>query len=233
VTLAYLALPFPPRFLDYPFHLFPPSTLLIDVGGGIGFLPELLLPTQSHLNFVVKDLEPVIKLANEVASPNMQNWIKAGKVRFLTHDCFQPRPETFQGAVFILKNMMSASFLGIPMFPELTPDLDSHNYPDSQAVQILAAICSSNAAKILVFDRMVVPELRTEVGDASSMDENHVPSSSQMVPTMYDLVMAALHGGRARTVEEWRSLFTKGGTEFRCDNTMYIQGEHKDSYNES
>lgn len=28
---------------------------------------------------------------------------------------------------------------------------------------------------------------------------------------MYDVVMAALHGGRARTVEEWRSLFMKGG----------------------
>ena len=97
------------------------------------------------------------------------------------------------------------------MFPELTSDLDSHNYPDSQAVQILTAICSSNPTKILVIDRMVVPELRTDVRDASGMDENHVPFSSQRIPTMYDLVMAALHGGRARTVEEWRSLFTKGG----------------------
>jgi hypothetical protein len=79
---------------------------LVDVGGGIGSLPELLLPTQSHLNFVVEDLETVVKLANEVASPNMKNWINEGKVKFQTHDCFQPQPETFQGAVFILKNMM-------------------------------------------------------------------------------------------------------------------------------
>jgi hypothetical protein len=97
------------------------------------------------------------------------------------------------------------------MFSILTSYPISHNYPDSQAIQMLAAIRLSNPAKILVIDRMVVPKLRTDVEDASGTDENHVPLSSQRVPTMYDLVMAALHGGRTRTVEEWRSLFTKGG----------------------
>jgi len=104
MALAYLTLF--SLFLDYPFHLFPPSTLLVDVGGGIGSLAELLLPTQPHLNFVVEDLEPVMKLATEVASPNMKNWMNEGKVKFQTHDCFQPQPETVKGAVFILKNLM-------------------------------------------------------------------------------------------------------------------------------
>lgn len=76
---------------------------------------------------------------------------------------------------------------------------------------MLAALRLSNPAKVLVIDRMVVPELRTDVKDASGTDENRLPLSSQNVPTMYDLVMAALHGGRTRTVEEWRSLFTNGG----------------------
>jgi hypothetical protein len=84
---------------------------LVDVGGGIGSLAELLLPNQPHLSFVVEDLEPVIKLASEVAGPNMKNWINEGKVKFQIHDCFQPQPETFRGAVFVLKNMMWASFL--------------------------------------------------------------------------------------------------------------------------
>ena len=76
---------------------------------------------------------------------------------------------------------------------------------------MLAALRLSNPAKILVIDRMVVPELRTDVRDASGTDENHLPLRSQRVPTMYDLVMASLHRGRTRTVEEWRSLFTMGG----------------------
>ena len=97
------------------------------------------------------------------------------------------------------------------MFPKLTSYPNSHNYPDSKAVQIFGTIRLSNPAKILVIDRMVVPEFRKNVRDAFGTDENHVPLRSQKVPTMYDLVMASLPGGRTRTVEEWRSLFTKGG----------------------
>ena len=95
------------------------------------------------------------------------------------------------------------------VFPTtLTSYFNSHNYPDPQAVKILAAIRLSNPTKILVIDRMVVPELQV---DAPVVDGNNVPLSSQKVPTMYDLVMAALPGGRARTVEEWRSLFAMAG----------------------
>jgi len=76
---------------------------------------------------------------------------------------------------------------------------------------MLAAIRPSNPPKILVIDRMVIPELRSGTRDAPGVNGNQLPSTSQGIPTMYDLVMGSLHGGRTRTVEEWRSLFTKGG----------------------
>jgi hypothetical protein len=75
---------------------------------------------------------------------------------------------------------------------------------------MLAAIRPSNPVKILVIDRMVIPELRAETRELG-VNGNHVPPTSQGIPTMYDLVMGSLHGGRTRTVEEWRALFTTGG----------------------
>jgi hypothetical protein len=77
-------------------------------------------------------------------------------------------------------------FLLFHMFPTLISYPNSHSFPDCQAVQILAAIRLSNPAKI---DRMVVTELRTDVRDEYGTDENHVPLSSQGVPTMYDLMV--------------------------------------------
>jgi len=191
---------------DYPFDSFTSNTILVDVGGGIGSLAEILLPAVPDLRFVIEDLEPVVTLANEVASPSMKNWIREGKVRFQVHDCFTPHPHSLNGAVFILKNMI-------------------HNYPDSKAIEMLTAIRPSEPSKLLIIDRLVNPLFRTEAADIrdsgvykgfqisqdSNVVEGVVPTSSQGIPTMYDLVMGSLHGGRTRMLEEWRKLLLDGG----------------------
>lgn len=100
-------------YADYPFVSFADDTTLVDVGGGIGSLAELLLPVVPHLRFVIQDLEPVVKLANEVASPNMKNWITEGRVEFQVHDFFTPQPTDLEGAVFVLKNVMLVAFYNI------------------------------------------------------------------------------------------------------------------------
>ena len=58
--------------------------------------------------------------------------------------------------------------------------------------------------------------LGSEQSKTSSISENTVervelPISSQGIPTMYDLVMGSLHGGKNRTIDEWKELLEEGG----------------------
>lgn len=96
------------------------ETVLVDVGGGIGTLPELVLSVVPKLRFVVQDLDPVVKLANEVASPKLKGWIAEGRVEFRVQDFFTPQPADLQGAVFILKNVMSVSFFLLQQIVKVT-----------------------------------------------------------------------------------------------------------------
>ncbi|KAF8992722.1 O-methyltransferase-domain-containing protein [Cyathus striatus] len=191
--------------LDYPFSSLPEDTLLVDVGGGIGTLPELLLATIPHLRFIVQDLEATITLAEEVASSNMKRWIAEGKVKFQVQDFFSLQPREVGGAVFILKNII-------------------HNYPDEKALTLLRCIRKSNPTKLLIVDRVVTPHLQTEAEDEKGELEiyqnlrrtetecvDRIPLNSQGVPTMYDLIMGSLHGGKARMLMEWKVLLERGG----------------------
>ncbi|KAF9059066.1 S-adenosyl-L-methionine-dependent methyltransferase [Rhodocollybia butyracea] len=161
---------------DYPFHILPAEKFIVDVGGGIGTLPTLLLPSLPNHSFIVQDLAPAV------------NQVTKGE------DCFKPQPHEFNGAVFILKNMI-------------------HNYPDPEALKILLNLRKSNPHKLLVIDRLVIPHLQsTTIG--TQADTDYIPASdpgSQRAATFYDLIMASLHGGRNRTLEEWRELLLEGG----------------------
>ncbi|KAF9000064.1 O-methyltransferase-domain-containing protein [Cyathus striatus] len=204
--------------LDYPFSSLPQDKLLVDVGGGIGALPELLLPTVPHLRFIVQDLEATVALASgEAASLDMKRYIANEKVRFMVQDCFSAQPDEVNGAVFILKNMMRR-----------------HNYPDSKSHVLLTHIKNANPTKLLIIDRVVSPHLRTEAEDEKGESEIYhnlrrnptetgvgVPVNSQGVPTMYDLVMGSLHGGRARTLMEWKGLLKRGG--FRLNGVFPLR----------
>lgn len=102
-----------------------------------------------------------------------------------------------------------------------------HNYPDSKALQILANIRNAEPFKLLLIDRLVLPHLRTEAPTVAGEAEIYqqlrtaggtsddrtgsagvVPASSQGLPTMYDLFMGSLHGGKTRTLDEWKALLS-------------------------
>ncbi|KAJ7764341.1 O-methyltransferase-domain-containing protein [Mycena metata] len=174
--------------LDYPFHALPSSTTIIDVGGGLGSLPELVLPRAPHLKFVVQDLEGVVKQAKEGGA--CEKWVGEGRVEFVVQDCFAPQPEEYGGGgnVFVLKSML-------------------HNYPPGPALAILKHIRAANPARLLIIDRVVVPQLGAAFPSTSTSDA----VQSLAIPTMYDLAMAALHGGRARLLSEWEALLQEGG----------------------
>lgn len=95
-----------PLLPDYPFKSFPLNTVIVDVGGGIGSLAELILPSAPHLRYVVQDLKSTITLAEEIATPTMKTWVAEGKLKFQVHDGFIRQPPEHEGAVFILKTVV-------------------------------------------------------------------------------------------------------------------------------
>ncbi|KAJ7715657.1 O-methyltransferase-domain-containing protein [Mycena maculata] len=181
---------------DYPFAKFPEGTTIVDVGGGLGSLPDLVLPVAPHLKFVVQDLGAVIKQAMEGGACG--EWVKKGRVEFSVQDCFSPQPEDLCGGnVFVLKTML-------------------HNYADSQASEILTHIRAANPSQLLIIDRVIFPQLLTQASTAEAEQEIHKKlreggAQSLTIPTMYDLAMVALHGGRERLFPEWRALLEKTG----------------------
>ncbi|KAJ3769558.1 hypothetical protein FB446DRAFT_747496 [Lentinula raphanica] len=211
---------------DYPFYALPPSRLIVDVGGGLGSLPALLLPSLQAQDlthtFIVQDLEPVIRQATlalkhsmdpisintENMAIDMEHWMAQGRIQFCIQDCFQLQPPELEGSTFILKNMI-------------------HNYPDSQALCILLNLRKSHPYKLLIIDRLVLPQLKSEASNMTCSDELlmslGVPDfqPSQRAPTFYDLVMASLHGGKNRTVHDWCKLLASAG--FQLEQIWYLR----------
>ncbi|KAJ7265388.1 O-methyltransferase-domain-containing protein [Mycena haematopus] len=181
---------------DYPFAKFPEGTTIVDVGGGLGSLPDLVLPSAQHLKFIVQDLGGVVKQATETGACG--EWVEKGRVEFSVQDCFSPQPEGLCGGnVFVLKTML-------------------HNYPDSKASEILTHIRAANPSQLLVIDRVIFPQLLTQASTPEAEEDIHKKlracgAQSLAIPTMYDLGMIALHGGRARLFPEWKMLLEKTG----------------------
>ncbi|KAJ7195639.1 O-methyltransferase-domain-containing protein [Mycena pura] len=184
---------------DYPFGAkFPAGTTVVDVGGGLGSLPALVLPAAPHLKFVVQDLDAVVKEA--AARGACGEWVAKGLVEFVVHDCFSPQPERLCGGnVFVLKAIL-------------------HNYPDSKASEILTHIRAANPSKLLIIDRVIFPQFPAHAAaehqpdsDGTTLRDGAAPAQSLVVPTMYDLIMAALHGGRERLFPEWTALLETAG----------------------
>ncbi|KAJ7449418.1 O-methyltransferase-domain-containing protein [Mycena galericulata] len=181
---------------DYPFAKLPEGTTIVDVGGGLGSLPDLVLPAAPHLKFVVQDLGAVIKQAKEDGACG--EWVEKGRVEFSVQNCFSPQPEGLCGGnVFILKSML-------------------HNYPDSQASEILTHIHAANPSQLLIIDRVIFPQLLTQASTVEAEQDIHKKdreggAQNLTIPTMYDLSMAALHGGRGRLFPEWQALLNKTG----------------------
>ncbi|KAF9064545.1 O-methyltransferase-domain-containing protein [Rhodocollybia butyracea] len=184
--------------VDYPFHMLPAEKRIVDVGGGIGSLPTILLPSVPKLSFIVQDLAPAVSQATVNASPLMKQWIAEGKVQFCIQDCFSPQPSELDNSVFALKNIM-------------------HNYPDSEALKILVNLRKANPYKLLIIDRIVVPQLQEE----SKQYPKNMNTCLQASATMYDLTMALLVGGKNRTFEEWSHLLEQAS--FHLDNIFCLR----------
>ena len=99
----------------FPWDTLPQSSLVVDVGGGIGGVAVKIAAAHPHLHLVVQDRPQVAALAPKIwaENPNVHPLIEQGHITFQGADVFEPQPEAYPGAaagmkarVFVLTRVM-------------------------------------------------------------------------------------------------------------------------------
>ncbi|PPR06263.1 hypothetical protein CVT24_000935 [Panaeolus cyanescens] len=205
-----------PLMRAYPFTSFPRGTVLVDVGSGVRYnLAENLLPACPNLMMIVEDLEHVAKSKIDNASPDMTRWMNEGRLKFQVHDIFKFHPEYLKGSVFVVNNI-----------------INQYHENDPRALATLRAIRASNPSRLLIIDAILNPPLNTEPrlyaddqmphtspqemispkGSAFPQTESLLlPPQSQVLPSIIDLMVATVGGGKVRTLKEWSTLLAHSG----------------------
>lgn len=77
----------------YPWHMLPPSSLVVDIGGSTGKISlEIASVLSDKFKFIVEDRQEVISsMKNTVGSTDMESRVEA-PVEFMAHDFFTPQP---------------------------------------------------------------------------------------------------------------------------------------------
>lgn len=151
---------------------------IIDVGGGSGHVEINLVKKFPNLDFVIQD---VFTNAEPAEALIAQHEAQA-RIKFQTHDFFQPQPT--QGTppkAYLLSRVL-------------------HDWQDHDCVKILRNLLpamEAHGTKLLICERMV-PDRAGEVF-------NHI---EQLLRTQ-DMLMFTMYGGGERKLRDWVALFEK------------------------
>ena len=117
-----------------------PGAVVVDLGGGEGYVSQFLARNTQHLKFVVQDLPHVIAHGQETLSVEL-----AGRVEFALHDFMAPQPVGQHVDVFILRWIL-------------------HNWSDKYALQILKNLVPAMKAgsRVLICEYVLESEAVTE-----------------------------------------------------------------------
>lgn len=114
----------------YPWHTLPPTSLIIDVGGGKGFACQALAPLFPDFRFIVQDLPSTISAAKAQCPPHLRE-----RIQFEAHDFFDPQNPALNADVFFLRAVI-------------------HDWPDEDAIKILQALMPGmkRGARVIIVD---------------------------------------------------------------------------------
>lgn len=159
----------------YPWETLPNRALVVDVGGGIGHISAAIAQAHPHLRFQVQDFEDLRGAAEELME---SNGVK-DRVEFVSHNFFDPQPESARGAaVYFMRNIL-------------------HNWSDLYCKRILKPIAESMG-----------PESRIVNCDIVLPEPNSVPKAQDAVIRALDLTMLSMFNAKERSTDQWKELFT-------------------------
>jgi hypothetical protein len=191
----------------YPWHTLPPDALIIDVGGGKGFVPRALASSFPKFRFIVQDLPGTVAAGRAQLPPEF-----AGRIEFQEHDFFKPQKrldgEGEDGPdVFFLRAIV-------------------HDWPDEAVVRILSNLIPGlkKGARVVVVDPHT-PGPRSGVvddGGGGDDDANHGGDGEKQTSWLQDrlargsnLRMKVFFNSHDREEGEWDGLFKRADPEGR------------------
>ncbi|KAF8988604.1 O-methyltransferase, partial [Cyathus striatus] len=115
----------------------PSSSVVVDVGGGVGASTMPLAETYPNLKFIIQDRPNVIDEGKKLWDLKHPDAVKSGRVELKAHDFFTEQPVK-NASVFLLKQIM-------------------HDWPNSYAAKILRELrkVAQNDTKLLLIDSII------------------------------------------------------------------------------
>ncbi|KPI42545.1 Sterigmatocystin 8-O-methyltransferase [Cyphellophora attinorum] len=184
----------------YPWHTLPPNALIVDVGGGKGFVPRTLASAFPHFRFIVQDLPGTVAAGRAQLPPEF-----AGRIEFQDHDFFKPQKRLEgrgdDGAdVFFLRAIV-------------------HDWPDEAVVQILRNLIPGlkKGARVVVVDpHTPAPRYTSEASNDSASGEAKKTSWLQdRLARGSNLRMKVFFNSHDREEGEWEGLFNRADPQGR------------------
>ena len=147
---------------------------VLDVGGSNGHIEVVLAKGLPDMSFVIQDLEQNAERANE----NIKQNDLQDRVRFQTHDFFQPQPNDLKPSAYLLSRIL-------------------HDWQDDDCIRILKNLLPAmrnHGTKLLIIDR-VMPD---NIGETSRYKE--LPNRSM------DMMMYMFYASKERSLADFRKL---------------------------
>ncbi|KAH9945424.1 S-adenosyl-L-methionine-dependent methyltransferase [Epithele typhae] len=191
----------------FPWDTLPSSSLVIDVGGGIGGVAARIAAAHPHLRVLVQDTPKTVMIAPRILGqqPGVPALLESGRLAFEAADFFASQPSRDDGkpaSVFLLSRIM-------------------HDYDDENCLKILKHLrAAATPATSLLISEHILPYACADGNVPADDAEIRAPANSPLLPnlgTAYagayhaDLHMLTVFNGRERTAREFAALTRASG----------------------
>ncbi|KAI1823254.1 S-adenosyl-L-methionine-dependent methyltransferase [Xylaria intraflava] len=180
------------HIVDFPWATLGKATF-VDVGGGIGGVPMLLLPKYPDLNFVVQDSAANVELGERIWAEKYPDALDSGRLKLMEHDFFRENPIR-DAEIYWLRYI-------------------THDWSDEACITILTQIQKAMGPKsrLLIADQVMnttlgCNELRPAPEPLLPNYGNYVRYSHQS-----DLAMMTILNGIERTPEQLKRILGESG----------------------
>lgn len=178
-----------------------PSDVVVDVGGNVGSVTQILARKFSKPQFVVQDLAKVIPGSKQFWQNTFPEAVTEGRVKLQVHNFFEPQPVS--GAAVYFERFVL------------------HDWADSECIKILQSVRKAAApnSKLILFEFMVPYACEDTVNPkfdtARSLPAPLLPNTdSGTFQTMMDIQMLNITGGQERTLGNFIELGKASGWKF-------------------
>ncbi|KAF8997195.1 S-adenosyl-L-methionine-dependent methyltransferase [Cyathus striatus] len=205
-----------PLETDYAWNKFD-SYKFVDIGGGKGNLSIMLVKKLPKAQFVIQDLEEVVKLANANIKDNLSDPSQISRIKAIAHNFFEPQPIIGPNHVYMLRYIL-------------------HDWSDDACIKILKNIVdvADRSAKVLIIEVVVAPcstssntepngvqldDLKgaftyTPISPPPFIPQNFGAFANVSLTLGYN--MMGLLNALERTEREWRMLLKDAGLEIEA-----------------